>query len=150
MALHYKKITEEEDQVRNVLEKGQYPFSVKSVMEKPTSKKDNHMLEVEIRVMGNDGREYNVKDWIVTTMEEMAWKFRHFAATCGLLDRYEAEVLEARDFLGKNGVVKLTISEYEKDGEMRKVNRVADYVKPLAKEKKNDNSFVDDDIPSFV
>jgi hypothetical protein len=153
MALPYKKLTEEQDQMRNVLDKGEYPFRVLSIAQKPTKKGDNQMLEVELMVMDMEGREVKVRDWIILTMEEMSWKFRHFAATCGLLDRYDADLIEARDFLDKHGVVKLSIAEYEQEGEKRKVNRVADYVKPgMAKPvpQKNDNSFLDDDVPNFT
>jgi hypothetical protein len=149
MALRYTRITEEQDQLRNILPKGEYAFVVKSIIEKKTKSGSYDMLEVELGALSEEGREVTIKDWIVL-MEEMGWKLRHFAATCGILDRYDDEILEAKDFLGKNGVVKLSIAEYEKDGEMRKINRVADYVKPGKASPASQaapNDFVDDDIP---
>ncbi len=130
MALRYTRMTEEQDQMRNLLPKGEYPFCVKAITEKKTKNGAHDMLEVELGVLSDEGREITLKDWIVL-MDEMGWKLRHFAATCGILDRYDDEILEARDFLGKNGVVKIVIGDYEKDGEVRKTNRVGDYVKPL-------------------
>lgn len=154
MALAYHKLTEQEDQMRNVLPKGEYPFHIKTIEQKPTKSKANTMLEVELSVLDNNGRSVTVKDWVVIDMEQMAWKFRHLAATCGLMDSYEADTLETYHFLGKHGVVKLSIREYEQDGEIRKANAVVDYVKPgQAKgnmdSQKNDNDFIDDDIPNL-
>lgn len=149
MALPYKKLSEAEDQMRGVLEKGQYPFRVKSVIQKKTKSGAYEMLEVELGVIDNNGREITIKDWIVF-MDEMAWKFRHFAATCDLMDFYEEDRLEHYHFLNKNGVVKLSIREYEKDGEVFKANAVADYIKPSRQESQaaNDSApFIDDDIP---
>lgn len=156
MALAYNRITEEQDQMRNVLDKGEYPFHIKSVAEKPTKKGTNKMLEVELGILDLNGREMTVKDWIILDMDDMAWKLRHFAATLGLLDRYEDDLLEIRDLLGKNGVARLSIAEYERDGEIRKINRVTDYVKPgqtkgnptktTAKKQGNEPFFDDADI----
>jgi hypothetical protein len=153
MALSYHRINEEEDQMRNVFEKGGYAFQVKSIESKKTKSGNNLMLVVELSVHDSKfARTINVKDWIVLDMEEMAWKLRHFAATCGLLEKYDAEELDAKDFLGKYGVVKLSIREYEQDGELRKANAVADYIKPgkeNLKEATPSNDFVDDDIPNM-
>jgi hypothetical protein len=74
----------------------------------------------------------------------MAWKFRHFAYTCDLGEKYESKTLEAKDFLGKIGVVKLGQKEYEKDGEIKTVNNVLDYIKPSASVQKNSATFNDD------
>jgi uncharacterized protein DUF669 len=145
-------MSEEDDLNRNILEKGEYPFHVETIELKSTKSKLNLMLELKLSVMGNDGKVVKVKDWVVIDMEEMAWKFRHFAYTCGLADKYEAKTLEARDFLGKHGVVKLSIRDYEQDGEQRKANAVADYIKPgeakgNPQPANSGSDFVDDDIP---
>ncbi len=154
MSLAYKRITAEQDKMRNVFEKGEYPFSVKSCEQKPTKSGQNQMLVVELSVMNDEGRSITVTDWIMLDMENFEFKLRHFAATTGLLDSYDADTLDARDFLGKHGVAKLSIAEYEKDGEIIKCNRVGDYVKPgCAKgnqvKTENDTSFFDDDIPNM-
>jgi len=130
MALSYRKITEEEDQMRNVLIAGEYPFCVAAIERTRTKENTADMLVVDMLVMDADGREVKVRDWIVF-MDQMAWKFRHFAATCGLLEKYENNTIEASDFINQNGVVKLTVGEYvDKDGEVVKNNRVKDYIKP--------------------
>lgn len=145
MALQYKKITEQEDQMRHLLEKGEYPFHVKSIKEGKTKNNKYDMLTLDIAVMDINGREITVKDWVVL-MDEMAWKLRHLAATCDVLNLYDDNLLQSKDFLGKNGVVKLGIREYEnEEHEKRLVNYVIDYIKPDCAKKSD--SFLDDDIP---
>jgi len=148
MALSYKRMTEEQDKMRNVFEKGEYPFTVKAITEKPCKNQVNTMLVVELEVMNHEGRVKRIPDWIVLDMEDMQWKFRHFADSCGLIDLYDAENLQAKDFLGKNGVAKITIDEYEKDGEIFKNNKVADYIKSGKVKSHNDkDAFIDDPLP---
>lgn len=148
MALSYKRWTEEEDSMRNVLDKGEYPFRVRTISKGMTKSGQYEMLTVELGVMDNVGREWTVKDWVVI-MDEMGWKLRHFAATCGIIEKYDSDTLEAADFMGKNGVVRITIRDYEdKEGEIRKSNAVVDYIKPgKAKISAPANDFIDDEIP---
>lgn len=145
MGLNYPKITEEEDQMRGVLEKGEYPFQVIEIEETLTKKGDHSMLVVEILVTHGE-RKLKIRDWIVL-MTEMAWKLRHFAYALGLGEKYENNTLDVKDFLGKKGIVKLGTREYEQDGEKRISNSVVDYIKakdnapaPLK------SDFIDDDI----
>ena len=108
MALSYKKLSEEEDQMRNLIPAGEYQFSVAKIESTRTKNGKYEMLAVNLDVIDIHGAVRKLKDWIVF-MDEMAWKLRHFAATCGLLDRYDEGLLEASDFLGKKGVVRIKI-----------------------------------------
>jgi hypothetical protein len=153
MVLAYKKITEEEDKSRHLFPKGEYNFSIRSVVEKKTKNGSNNMLEIELLVKDSNGREMIVKDWIVL-VEQMGWKLRHFSNACNLLDKYDSQLLEARDFFDKKGIVKLTIREYQSETGMRTVNSVEDYIKSnkimLVKNEssiKPEKEFMDDDIP---
>lgn len=128
MALRYNPISLDQDAVRNLLAKGNYPFIVKSIIEKKTKNGNHDMLEVELGIIDANGKDWTVKDWVVI-MDEMAWKLRHFADTCGLLKKYEDRSLDAKDFLGKKGVAKIGVKDYESGGEMRKTNCVTDYIK---------------------
>lgn len=148
MTLPYKKLTDEEDKMRNVLAKGEYPFSIISVEFKRTKDGLNQMLALELIVLDINGREKKIKDWVVF-MDDMMWKFKHLCETCGLMDKYANDLVQAKDFLGKNGVVKLSVADYEKDGDTMKVNKVVDYIKPnklKAVAQNNSNDFVDDEI----
>lgn len=147
MVLAYNHITEEQDKMRNVFEKGEYPFVVKSAQQKICKNNVNTMLVVELIFSNKEGNTITVTDWIMLDMENMEWKFRHFCSTCNLLDRYDDNILEEKDFLGKHGVAKLNVSEYEKDGEIHKINRVADYVKPALNALQATNYAIAGDVP---
>lgn len=130
MSLSYPKISEEQDLMRGLLDKGDYPFQVLKIEKKRTSTNRYDMLVVELMIQ-LDNRSVVVKDWIVL-MEEMAWKFRHFASTCGLLDKYENDTLDVPDFKNKTGIVKIGTRTYQdKQGEDRLANSVQDYVKSV-------------------
>lgn len=130
MKLDYTPITEAEDQARGVMAPGEYIFTVIAIETKP-SQAGNTMLVVDLEVKDFGGFKHHVKDWVVIC-EPMKWKLRHFANSCGLIEQYENKTLEDIDFVGKVGCVKIGVSDYEKDGEMRKMNRVIDYLKPTA------------------
>lgn len=163
MALNYKRMTEEDFSRLSVLEAGEYQFYVGTVEEKQSKGgHDKHgqpkqiydMLEVNLHVIGLSGAERKVKDWVLVVANEdaMGFKLRHFADTCGLIDRYDAGILEARDFLGKHGIVKISIRDYtDKYGEKKKQNSVVDYLKPLhakdAAKAPADGEFFNDEIP---
>ncbi len=130
MALAYKVLTEEQDKMRNLVPAGQYAFLITKVEEKRTKNGKYDMLELSLSLWDIDGRERKLRDWVVL-MDEMDWKLRHLAATCGLLDRYEDQLLEARDFMDKKGVVKIGLKDSQNEfGEMIKTNSVVDYIKP--------------------
>ena len=151
MALRYEKLTAEQDIMRGVLEKGEYPFSVKSCKQGITKSGDYNMLTVELILLDSKGSQHPLKDWILLDCKDMAWKFRHFCATIGMLENYDAGDIDPFDIPGKNGVAKVSVEEYEDDGEIKKSNKIKDYVKPgeakgnTSPDKMND--FVDDDIP---
>lgn len=145
MSLGYKRITEEQDQLRNVFPKGEYKFLVENVEEKLCKNGINKMLVVGLLLL-NEGRVLKITDWIMLDMENFEYKLRHFADTCGLLDKYDSDTLEANHFLGREGVAKVSISEYEKDGETIKTNKINDYAKQNLS-KANDNDFLNDAIP---
>ena len=149
MSLGYRRITEEQAQMRNIFEKGEYVFRVENVEIKPCKNQINKMLVVGLNLLNDAGRTLKVTDWIMLDMENFEFKLRHFAATCGLIEKYDSDTLEAKDFIGKNGVAKITVQDYEKDGETIKTNRIIDYIKPGQNKSQvaNSDSFVDSDIP---
>ncbi len=130
MSLSYIRITDEEDKLRNILEKGEYRFQVSTIEEKLCKNNINKMLVVELEIYHPTGKVIRIKDWIMLDKENFEYKLRHFSASCGLIKNYEEGSLQVKDFLGTEGQAKIVISEYEKDGEIIKVNRVSDYIKP--------------------
>jgi hypothetical protein len=145
MSLGYNRITEEQDKMRNIFDKGEYHFTVDSAEEKPCKNGINKMLVVTL-ILTNENRTLKVTDWIMLDMENFEFKLRHFADTCGLIGEYDANLLEAKDFIGKSGIAKVYISEYEKDNEIIKTNRISDYVKRNKTVLQQDD-FINDDVP---
>lgn len=143
--MQYRAWTKEEDEARGVIEKGTYPFIVVAIEKKMTKKGTYEMLEVTLMIVDYSGQKRRIKDWIVL-MDEMGWKLRHLAITCGLLQSYEDGSLEASDFLNKDGAVEIGITEMKDvDGNKtgKKTNQIIDYVLPA--EVTADN-FKDSDI----
>lgn len=155
MALSYKVWTEEETETRNLVPDGNYPFEITAVYAKKTKgglDKDGKpkqiwdMLELSFSFMDAHGGHRNLKDWLVL-MPTMDWKLRHLADTTKNLDLYEAQELDCKHLVGKKGVFTLGNKDYvSKDGDVKKVNYVKDYVKE-SNVKPEGNAFLDDDIP---
>lgn len=126
--LNYTPLSKEQDKLRNVFPAGKYPFTVKGVEEKYCKNKINKMLVVELSVINPENKHLTVTDWIMLDIEGMEWKLRHFCDATGLIDKYDSKTLSIKDIENKFGIVKLTIGEYDRNGETVKVNRVADYL----------------------
>ena len=161
MALPYKPLTEEDVTRLRCLPAGEYDFYVAEVLQQKSKggydkngniKKIYDMLAVTLKIILPSGGERQVKDWVLIVPDEdpMGFKLRHFAATCGLLDKYESGTLDEDDFSGKHGIVKLAMQDFtdKQTGEVKKVNAVIDYVKPKFKLAPIDQGKpFDDDIP---
>jgi hypothetical protein len=148
MALPYKVWTDEDIKNRNVVDEGNYPFTILSVERKRTkvklddkgqAKPTYEMLQIEYQFHDKNGTGKTIRDWIVF-MDGMDWKFRHLANTTGLLALYEAKTLDCQHLIGKQGVFALGIEETTYEGKTRKQNFVMDYVK-------KESDFLADDIP---
>lgn len=117
--------TEKEIQEEGLLQPGTYSFEIVAAEEK-TSAKGNDMIELKLFVYDDEGRPRTMRDFLT---ESIAYKLRHAAEVCGLLDDYEAGELTASDFIGKTGQLKIRI-EKDKSGQYPDKNGVADYIKP--------------------
>jgi hypothetical protein len=82
------------------------------------------MIELKVKVSGPDGSARIITDYLV---EQRAYKLRHAAEACGLLDKYNTGCLTNSDFRKKRGKLKLGI-EKDKTGKYPDKNVVADYV----------------------
>ena len=115
--------SEKELNEERLLPEGNYPFQI-SQAESKLSKKGNEMIELLVRVYKPDGQFILVTDYL---MEAMMFKLLHCCQACGLEEQYNQGILDARDFIGKTGMLKLKIDP-EKDGFPPK-NSVKDYIK---------------------
>lgn len=133
----------------NLLPLGTYDFEIVDAEEK-TSKAGNDMIVIKHHIFDSNGNPRIIFDYL---MEQLAYKLRHAADACGLLDHYESGALEASDFKGKTGKLKLTIQK-SKDPQYADKNVVADYVKREASNGKQppagmlgEGKPLDDEIP---
>lgn len=134
MTLQYNIWTEEQDLSRNLIQAGIYGFKVVNIIRKLTAKGNYEMLEVDLQLVDKSGLDKRLRDWIII-MDTMGWKLRHFAATCGLLEKYESGTLDSRDFMGKSGSVKVGVVDKKDEHKVptgEKTNKVLDYLKVAA------------------
>lgn len=144
--------TEKEIAEENLWQPGEYSFEVLEAADK-TSKSGNEMIELKLKVYADDGGYIFLNDYL---LESMAYKLRHAADACGILEQYNAGSLVAADFAGKAGRVKLVIQK-SKDPQYSDKNAVKDYVKSSAETKasapvngvaqETPGKFIDETIP---
>lgn len=156
MPLNYKVFSENEISNIGILSKGEYEFYVDSIIEKKSKggtdkdgnpKKIFDMLEVVLILSLPEGKKRTLKDWIMIVNEEdtFAFKLRHFAAACGLIEKYMDGSLEYYHFKSKRGIVKIGIRDSKNQfGEEIKQNTVLDYIK--SNSEKSAKEFFNDEI----
>lgn len=138
MAMQFTPKTEKEIAEEMIFPADEYDFEVLTAEDK-TSKSGNSMIQVKLGVyVGSQIR--RIDDYLVPAMSA---KLRHFCDTTGLLSKYESGTLEAADFFGRAGRVKIAV-EPAKEAYPAK-NVVKDYVcrpaKPLSEKKESKVGF---------
>lgn len=133
--MKFQPKTEKEIAEANLWPEGEYGFEVTEAND-TASKKGNDMIKLKLRVYNAEGAFKFIDDYL---LESMAFKLRHCASTCGLLDVYEGGSLLASDFVGKNGFVKLKITKDE-TGKYADKNDVKDYVVKGVSDENDGNS----------
>lgn len=158
MGLAYRKFTEEEDKMRNLIEDGEYEGYIEAI-EHTQSKggldKDGNqkiiypMAVLDLIIIDRFGRDRKLKDWVLLD-GDMAWKFRHLANACNLLQAYEDDTLELKHLVSRRPIVKLGIKEmYDQNKQKVKRNTVFDYLLPALSKQTNGYNFIDDEIPNL-
>ena len=80
-------------------------------------------------------------------LEKFAVKLRHACEALGLTEQYERGELEAMDFEGRGGALKLGIQK-DRTGQFPDRNSVLDYIRPKDKAKADTGpALVDDEVP---
>jgi hypothetical protein len=120
--MRFQPKTEEEIDLENMLEPGEYDFEVIAA-EEATSKSGNEMIKAKLKLF-TDGGDVVLTDYL---LEAAARKLRHFCEVTGLLDEYKTGRLTAEGIVGACGCCKVVI-EPAKNG-YRASNKVDDYVK---------------------
>ncbi len=116
--------TEKEVAEEGLLPRGEYGFEVVSA-ENKISRANNEMIELKLNIFDEHGDARSIFDYL---LESMARKLRHAAEACGLLTEYESGDLDALDFVGKSGTLKIGIQK-DKTGQYPDKNVVTDYVR---------------------
>jgi hypothetical protein len=117
-----KALTEEEVMTSRLLPKGDYPFVVKACQQK-ISKSGNPMIEVQLSIKDDNGREHLIFDYL---MESVAFKLRHFFVAVGMEDDYMSGTINPAKAIGRSGIAKLFIQE-DKNKIYGPKNAVQDY-----------------------
>lgn len=120
--------TEKEIAEENLWPAGEYSFEITEA-EDTVSSKGNEMIELKLKVYNEEGNFKILSDYL---LEAIAYKLRHAAEVCGLLDAYNSGVLLASDFVGKTGYLKLKIDK-DKTGKYPDKNGVGDYITERSK-----------------
>lgn len=127
----------------NLMPGGIYDFEIGTATDE-VSKSGNEMIKVDLTVFDAQGNKRFIFDYL---LDAVAFKIKHAAEACGLLDKYEAGLIVAEDFIGKSGKVKIKIQK-DKTGQYADKNVVADYVVDKdPKETKSVTKELDDSIP---
>ena len=112
--------TTEEQQERRTFEPfpaGEYDFTVEAA-EDTTSKAGNDMIKLTLHVYNTEGHKRVLFDYL---LDSAAWKIKQFAASAGLLEKYDSGEIEAYEMVGKTGRLKLKIESSEQYGDQNKV-----------------------------
>lgn len=141
--------TEKEIYEANLLPNGWYPFTIGKAEEK-LSKKGNEMIELNVKVYKEDSGFIFVRDFLMNT-EFGAFKLRHCAEACDLLEDYNAGKLNADDLESREGWAKIGV-EKSKDEQFPDKNKIIDYAKEKPVKKGEDakdkgGDAPEDDIP---
>lgn len=91
-----------------LLPDGDYDYEV-SAAEDCVSQAGNDQIKLELTVFDGESR-HKVWDYLVAS-DKAAWKIRQFAASCGMLERYECGELEAGNCEGRSGRVSIWTQE---------------------------------------
>jgi hypothetical protein len=106
------------------LDEGDYKVLLSTACE-GTSKSGNKMAKLEFLV---DGTSRRIPETI-PFMESLEWKWQQFASAFqGEIEEGEDVEFDVTDFIGSTCWVHLKIDTYMKDGEKKKVNRIAYYI----------------------
>ena len=152
VTMKFQSRSEQEITEMNLIQPGIYAFEVIDAVD-AMSHSGNEMIKLELKVWDDKGRERKVYDYL---LEALAFKLRHFAVNCGLIEKYEKGELSAQDCKYKSGKLELIVQKGKENkiegGMYPDRNSVKDYVGdevPLSAVTSKQDSKVDpdEDVP---
>lgn len=105
--MNFSPKTQAEIDAMGLMKAGSYPFQVKNAKDK-MSKNGNEMIELTLEVFDQEGRAFNIFDYL---LESMPGKLFGFCTTTGLEQKYHAGSLEAGDCIGKSGYAEIEVQK---------------------------------------
>lgn len=102
---------------------GEYAFEITEAMDSVSQKTGNEMIVLYVTVFKSDGKRFSFKDYL---LDAFPLKLRNCIDTCGLADRYNSGEINARDFVGKSGV--LYLGQAEAKGDFPARNEIRNYL----------------------
>jgi len=112
-----------EQECGRLLPEGIFDFEIMDAKEK-VSKSGNDMIELKLAIWEGESISCYLFDYL---LESVAYKLRHCAEACGLLEQYEAGTLQAGKLIGKTGRVKISIQK-DKTDQYPDKNNIKDYL----------------------
>jgi|ERR1700684_1960419 len=102
--------SEEEFKSRKLMSPAIYEFRIHESREK-ISKNGQEMIEIILKVSDSiNGRIFTIFDYLMDT-ETMGFKIRHIYECVGMIEKYESGNIDAKDLLGKSGLVKVGVKK---------------------------------------
>jgi hypothetical protein len=147
--MRFQPKSEEEIQTMSLMHPGIYDFEVIKATDK-VSRSGKEMIELQLSVWDTNGKPHTIYDYL---MDAMAYKLRHFTEVAGLIDKYNAGIIDEADCLGKSGSVEIIIQKGQPKpdgGFYSDKNSVKDYIvgKPRNnRETKEEEITFSDDVP---
>ena len=145
--MKFQPKTEQEIQESGLWPAGEYNFEIID-SEDAVSSNGNDMIKIKVRIFNPEGKSIILFDYL---LEAMAFKLRHCAEACGIIDKYNSGNLRAEDFMAKAGMLMLEIQNESSDKKTGKKypkkNFIADYIKDNGTTFPPPKSFHDDTVP---
>lgn len=129
MSFTFQPLSEEEINAMSIVSPGIYNFEVIKAEHK-TSKANNPMVELQLKIWDNQGRERVVFDYLVS-IPSMMYKIRNFCKCIKIMDKYNYGSFNAQDCIGKLGKAEIIIQQgqaKEGGGRYQDKNAVKDYI----------------------
>ncbi len=155
MSFSYEPMTEEQCEKERqfpLLEPGIYNFTVNKA-EYKRSHKGTPMIELNLTIWDEHGKEYHVFDYLIAT-PKMEWKTRHFCDSIGLTKEYDDKKFNEHLCVNRSGKAEVIFQKGKaKDGGgfYKDKNAIEDYVMTDQGAQKqttaNVDDFKDDSIP---
>lgn len=155
----YQVLTAEEAMAERfqLLKEGVYDAVISKSTDKVSQSSGNPMMDMTVTVYDDNGKEHNVRDFLVFT-KSMMWKVIHCAESANLMDIYEKGQFCSKCVEGASVKVKIGIEEgsiIAEDKLQGKAigskypdkNKIEDYLSLETVTTSHKDGLVDDDVP---